>query len=61
MATEDRPDRLGMRRAELGDVEAQLEPGTAPVDPGDAIAEAALGQGPPSAAVASAMPESGWR
>ena len=44
VATEDGPDRLGMPALELGDVEAQLEPGTAPVDPRDAIAEAALGQ-----------------
>ena len=45
MPAEDRADRLGMVAADRGDVEPELEPGPAPVDPGHAVAEAAPGQG----------------
>ena len=41
---EDGPDRLGVGAADLGHVEAELEAGSPPVDPGDATAEAAAGQ-----------------
>ena len=41
---EDRPDRLGMRPADLGHVQAQLEPRPPPADPRDPVAEAAAGQ-----------------
>ena len=44
VAAEDRPDRLGVCPPDLGHVETELEARPAPVDPGDAIAEAAPGQ-----------------
>src|SRR4029077_816440 len=44
MTAEDRADRRGLVAPDRGDVETQLEPGAAPVDPGHSIPEAAAGQ-----------------
>ena len=41
---EDHPDRLRVGPADRRDVEAELEAGPPPVDPGDPVAEAAPGQ-----------------
>ena len=44
MAAEDRADGLRVRPLDRGDVEAQLEPGAPPRDPGHAVAEAVARQ-----------------
>ena len=44
MTAEDDPDGFGMGALHLGDVDAELEAGSAPWDPHDAVAEALLGQ-----------------
>ena len=44
MTAEDRPDRVGMRAADLGHVQSELEARAAPADPGDPVAEAAAGE-----------------
>ena len=56
------PIASGCVAPDLGHVQAELEAGPAPVDPGHPIAEAARGSGPRRRRrVASAIPESGWR
>ena len=45
VTAEDAADGLGVGAGHLGDVQAELEPGTAPRHPDDAVAEALAGQG----------------
>ena len=61
VAAQDDADGLRVRRRDRGDVQAQLEARAPPRHPHHPIAEASAVSFSPSAAVASAMPESGCR